>query len=44
VLDGGDMTTEATLAKAMVLGALNLDVVDFRKTLISPLCGEISRN
>jgi hypothetical protein len=38
------MTTEATLAKAMVLGALNLEVVDFRKTLISPLCGEISRN
>ena len=43
VLDGGDMTTEATLAKALVLGALDLDIESFKKMLISPLCGEISR-
>ena len=43
VLDGGDMTTEATLAKALVLGALDLEVEIFKKMLISPLCGEISR-
>ena len=43
VLDGGDMTTEATLAKALVLGALDLEVEIFKKMLISSLCGEISR-
>jgi L-asparaginase len=43
VLDGGDMTTESTLAKALVLGALDLDVEIFKKMLISSLCGEISR-
>jgi len=43
VLDGGDMTTEATLAKALIFGALNLEIKRFKKMLISPLCGEISR-
>ena len=42
VLDGSDLTTEAALAKAMVLNELNLPIETFRKLMVSSLCGEIS--